>query len=105
MECGGELALGDIGSLQIARIVCRTRVGGNAAEIPIGQDSVGKRGKGDTAHALLAQNAGQPLLRHAVEHGILRLMDEERRAHLAQGADHDLRLCRTAHKHFFFQTL
>ena len=56
------------------------RVGGNAVEILAGEKPLGERRKGDATDAEIGERVEMPALDPAVDHGIGRLVDEQRRA-------------------------
>ena len=60
------------------------RVAGNALQIAVGQQALRERTEGDAADALIAENIEQPVFNPAVEHGVLRLMNQAGRAQIAQ---------------------
>ena len=59
------------------------RVLRDAVQVAVGEQPLGQRGEHDAAHALLLELVEQALLDPAVEHGVRRLVDQQRRAQLA----------------------
>ena len=62
----------------------RPRAGGNAVEVPVGQQPLGQRREGDAADALPLEHVQQLRLDPAVEHRVRGLVDQQRSAELTQ---------------------
>ena len=60
--------------------------GRDAVEVAVGEHALGERREHDAAHALVAEHVQQAPLDPAVEQRVGRLVDEQRRAQLAQDA-------------------
>ena len=73
-------------------VLRRARVGRYPVEILVGQHPLRERREDDAADAELAERVQKTALDPAVQHGVRRLMDEERRAEVAQDPVRLLRL-------------